>query len=104
MSELLSMNADHEHNITIKIADIESFKLPVPESAESFYRTVIEKINENVNRFRFGQNANPTTVALAKVALYYATMHYRRTYQMTMQAEMLKKFEERLDSLLESMD
>ena len=41
-------------------------------------------------------------VALAKVTLYYATMLYRRTNLMNNQAELLREFEARLDSLLES--
>ncbi len=98
------MNADKEHRITIKIADIETFKLPVSESEESFYRMVVQRINDNVDRFRYGANADSTAVALAKVALYYATMLYRRTNQMNSQAEMLRSFEERIDSLLESME
>ena len=73
------MNADKEHRITIRIADIEPFKLPVAQSEESFYRMVAGKINENVDRLRFGANADSDGVALAKVTLYYATMLYRRT-------------------------
>ena len=52
------MNADKEHRITIRIADIEPFKLPVAQSEESFYRMVAGKINENVDRLRFGANAD----------------------------------------------
>ncbi|MDE6463700.1 MAG: cell division protein ZapA [Muribaculaceae bacterium] len=98
------MNADKEHRITIKIADIESFKLPVSESEESFYRMVVQKINDNMDRLRYGINGDSTEVALAKVAVYYATMLYRRTNQMNSQAGMLHDFEARLDSLLESME
>ena len=79
------MNADKEHRITIRIADIEPFKLPVAQSEESFYRMVAGKINENVDRLRFGANADSDGVALAKVTLYYATMLYRRTNLMNNQ-------------------
>ena len=96
------MNADKEHRITIRIADIEPFKLPVAQSEESFYRMVAGKINENVDRLRFGANADSDGVALAKVTLYYPTMLYRRTNLMNNQAELLREFEARLDSLLES--
>lgn len=95
------MNADPEHNITIKIADVEPFKLPIAESEEAFYRMVLEKFSTNVDRFRFGAAADSTAVALCKVGLYYATLLYKRTHQINMQAEMLRSFEERLDSLLE---
>ncbi len=98
------MNAEHEHRITIKIADIEPFKLPVAESEESFYRMVVEKINENVDRLRYGANPDSDGVALAKVALYYATMHYKRTRLINTQSGQLARFEELLDKLLESID
>ncbi len=98
------MNQQKEHRITIKIADAEAFKLPVREDEESFYRHVIEQINNNVNRFRFGANPDSPAVALAKVTLYYATMLYRQTSLINNQAEMLQAFEQRIDKLLEGSD
>lgn len=98
------MAQQHEHRITIKIADAEAFKLPVKESEESFYRHVVEQINNNVNRFTFGSNADAPDVALAKVTLYYATMLYRQTNLINTQADMLADFEQRIDSLLKGSD
>ncbi|MDE6467291.1 MAG: cell division protein ZapA [Muribaculaceae bacterium] len=98
------MSQQHEHRITIKIADAEAFKLPVKESEESFYRHVVEQINNNVNRFTFGANADSPDVALAKVALYYATMLYRQTNLINSQADMLADFERRIDNLLKGSD
>lgn len=98
------MNADPEHKITIKIADVEPFKLRISESEESFYRMVLEKFNANVDRFRYGTGADSTEVALCKVGIYYATMLYKRTHQINTQAELLRTFEERLDSLLEGTE
>lgn len=98
------MNEQKEHRITIKIADADVFKLPVKESEESFYRHVIEQINHNVNRFRYGANADTPSAALAKVTLYYATMLYRQTNLINTQADLLQDFEERIDRLLEGTD
>lgn len=98
------MNQQNEHRITIKIADVEAFKLPVKENEESFYRHVVEQINSNVNRFRYGANADSPTVALAKVTLYYATMLYRQTNLINRQADLLEDFERRIDGLLEGSD
>lgn len=98
------MNADPEHNITIKIADVEPFKLRITQSEEPFYRMVLDKFNTNVDRFRYGIASDSTAVALCKVGIYYATMLYKRTHQINSQAEMLRSFEERLDSLLEGME
>lgn len=98
------MTTQKEHRITIKIGDVPTFTLPVREDEESFYRHVIEQINNNVNRFRFGKNPDDPAVALAKVTLYYATMLYRQTNLINSQAEMLQTFEERIDSLLKGTD
>jgi len=98
------MTTQKEHRITIKIGDVPAFTLPVREDEESFYRRVIEQINNNVNRFRFGRNADIPAVALAKVTLYYATMLYRQTNLINSQSEFLKNFEDRLDSLLKGTD
>ncbi len=98
------MNEQREHKITIKIADVEPFRLPVPENEESFYRHVIERINKNVDKLSFGAHADSREVALAKVALYYATMLYRQTNLINAQAALLSDFEKRIDSLLEGSD
>lgn len=98
------MDENREHRISIKITGVEPFKLPVSESEESFYRLVIKRINENVDRLSFGASADSQPVALAKVTLYYATMLYRQTNMINSQARLLADFEERLDSLLESME
>ncbi len=98
------MNNAKQHLITVKIAGSEVFKLPVAENEESFYRYVIERINDNCNHFRFGPHADSSSVALAKVTLYYATMLYRQTEQVNRQSALLDDFEARIDSLLAGTD
>ncbi len=95
------MEPDREHRITVKISDIEPFKIGVSESEESFYRQVIEKINENVRRLQFNSSPDSTEVAVAKVALYYATMLYHRNNIMNAQSRLLEDFERQLDELLQ---
>lgn len=94
------MVAAKEHKITVKIADIEPFVIPVPEDEESFYRQVMAKINEHVRRLCCNATPDTTEVAVAKVALYYATMHYSRTRLINSQEELLASFEKELDTLL----
>lgn len=94
----------NKHLITVKIAGAEPFKLPVAENEESFYRYVIERINDNLNKFRSGTNADTENVALAKVALYYATMLYRKTELIRSEAELLERFEANIDRLLAGTD
>ena len=62
------------HRITVNIVGVEPFKLPVKENEESFYRSIIERINENCKNLIYGSSGDTPNVALAKVALYYADM------------------------------
>lgn len=98
------MDRNLEHRIAVKIADADAFKLTVNENEESFYRHVIEQINANWKRLHYGAGADTSSAALAKVALYYATMLYRQTNMINSQAEILQQFEERIDKLLEGSD
>lgn len=104
MSEILLMTTDHKHKITVRVSGVEPFDIPINESEESFYRMVLDKINYNVDKFRYGANPDTDTVALAKVLLYYATLSYRRVQQINAQSELLGSFEKRLDSLLEGLE
>ncbi len=98
------MDNKREHRITVKISGVESFKLPVPEDEESFYRNVIEKINGNMSKLLYGIDPDSPTVALAKLSLYYASILYRKTQLINSQTQLLEDFEKRLDSLLEGTD
>lgn len=98
------MKQSNQHLITVKLAGAEPFKLPVAENEESFYRYIIERVNANLQKFRFGANADTENVALAKVALYYATMLYRKTELIRSQASLLDDFEARIDNLLAGTD
>lgn len=94
---------EREHRITVKIANLEPFKIPVAQSEESFYRQVIARINDNVNRLCYSPTPESVEVALAKVALYYATMLYHRTNVINSQASLLDEFEKKLDALIADM-
>ena len=93
------------HRITVNIVGVEPFKLPVKENEESFYRSIIERINENCQEPDYMVSSGDTpNVALAKVALYYADMLYRQTRQVQEQRSLLQSFEERIDTLLAGTD
>ncbi len=94
----------NNHRITVNICGAEPFKLPLDESEELLYRQIIERINSNCNRFRYGADADSEQVALAKVALYYAMMFYRRHETLSRQADLLNGFEEKLDKLIQQFD
>ena len=92
------------HRITVNIVGVDPFKLPVKENEESFYRSIIERISENCKNLIYGTSGDGPTVALAKVALYYADMLYRQTRQVQEQKGLLQSFEDRIDQLLAGID
>ena len=98
------MEQSKTHRITVNIVGVAPFKLPVKENEESFYRSIIERINENCKNLIYGTSGDDPTVALAKVALYYADMLYRQTRQAQEQRTLLHDFEERIDNLLAGIE
>lgn len=98
------MKSSNKHRITVQIPGAKPFKLPVEENEESFYRKTIELIVGNCNRLRYGANAESDDIVLAKVALYYAIMYYRKSELVRNQGVLLDSFEQHLDSLLSSLD
>lgn len=98
------MEQSKVHSITVKITGVDPFKLPVKENEESFYRSIIERINRNCEKLIYGASGDKAEVALAKVALYYADMLYRQTKQLQDQRTLLDDFETRLDRLLSAIE
>ena len=88
------------HNITARIADVEPFKLLVAEDEEAFYRYIIEQPNKLWQKMRFGPGGVPSRLALAKVALYYAEMYYRKSALASEQSKELESFEAELDRII----
>lgn len=98
------MTMSNIHRITVQIPGAAAFKLPIGEDEESFYRKTIKAIENNCNRLRFGKDADPDDIALAKVALYYAIMYYRKCELLRSQGLLLEDFENRIDNLLAALD
>lgn len=98
------MTEETRHNITARIADVTPFKLLVSESEESFYRYIIEQLNKLWTKIHYGAGGVPSEVALAKVALYFAEMYYRKASLAKEQAEALVDFEKKIDDLLREME
>lgn len=82
---------------------MEPFKLLVPEDEEQFYRYIIEQLNNLWKKMRFGPGAVPSEVALAKVALYFAEMFYRKSALAAQQSRVLDDFEQQLDKVLRGL-
>ena len=97
------MNEQTKHNLTVKIADVEPFKLKVAETEEAFYRHIIEKLNRIWAKMHYGAVGESSQVALAKTALYYAEMFYRKSALANEQSRQLENFEQELDKLLRDL-
>lgn len=98
------MDEQKKHNLTAKIADVEPFKLQITLNEESFYRHIIEQLNKIWGKIHYGPGGVPSQVALAKVALYYAEMYYRKTALAGEQSRILSDFEQELDKVLEGLE
>ena len=100
------MNDDEirRHNITARIADVEPFKLLVPETEDAFYRYIIEQLNKLWSKMHYGPGGVPSQMALAKVALYFAEMYYRKSALATDQSKVLDDFERELDKMLRDIE
>ena len=98
------MDEQKKHNLTVKIADVEPFKLAVAASEEAFYRHIIDQLNRIWGKMHFGAVGESPQVALAKTALYYAEMFYRKSALANEQSKMLDDFEQSLDDTLEELN
>ena len=88
--------------ITIKIADVEPIRFDIKRSEEAIYRRAGYHINKLYDQWHTsaGKRQSPTEV-MARVALAFAELYYRKTELLNAQAEVLADFEQRLDHILE---
>lgn len=91
-----------ELNITIKIADAEPIRFPIKREEESIYRTAEYHVNKLYNEWlqSSGKRQSPMAV-MARVALAFAELYYRKSGLLKAQTEVLADFERQLDSILE---
>lgn len=92
------------HRLTVQIADVQPFKLQIRASEETFYRQIIEQLNKLWLKIHYGPGGAPSSIALAKVALYYAEMAHRKAALANDQSKALADFEEQLDKMLRDME
>ena len=74
------------------------FDLTLPE--EEIFRKATFHVNELWNRFRAKQPNKSSQYVLAKVALAFAELYYRKSEQLSAQKRMLDEFEKTLDEVL----
>lgn len=96
----LSMEAEQEHNKRIEIVGAEPFEVLIHKNADELYDKVVEQINGNIIRLRYGNNPHSAQQAIVKILLYYAALLYKKTMQINDVTAMLDRFELQLDGLM----
>ena len=87
--------------ITIKIADVEPIKFSIKREDEAIYRRAEHHVNKLYDKWReAGRRQSPMEV-MARVALAFAELYYRKNELLEAQADILDRFEQNLDKILE---
>ncbi|MDE6497818.1 MAG: cell division protein ZapA [Muribaculaceae bacterium] len=87
--------------ITIKIADVEPIRFTIKREEEAIYRRAEYHVNKLYDQWRnTGRRQSPTEV-MARVALAFAELYYRKNELLEAQADVVDRFEKQLDKILE---
>lgn len=90
--------------VTINIADAESIHFEIDRDEEIVYRKAEYHINKLWNDWRKAHKNKSSHEILARVALAFAELYYRKSEQLDGQARMIENFEKQLDELLLTED
>ncbi len=88
--------------VTIHIADTEPVQFPIRRSEERLYRKAEYHVNKLWKEWSKSDPRRSTADILARVALAFAELYYRKTDQFEEQQKMIGDFERELDRLLDS--
>lgn len=94
----------NQHRFTAKIADVEPFVFSITLAEEPIFRKAAYHVNELWQKMQKDQPLKSSHYALAKVALAFAELYYRKSEQLVAQSKMLDDFEQQLDRILLSME
>lgn len=98
------MNEEKRHRFTTKIADVEPFVFSITLEEEPIFRKAAFHVNQYWKEMQQKQPGKSSHYALAKVALAFAELYYRKSEQLASQARMLEEFEHELDDILLAME
>lgn len=98
------MSNSKQHKFTVKIADAEPFAFNVGLDEEPIFRKAAYHVNQLWENMRNDQPGKSSHFILAKVALAFAELYYRKSEQLSAQSQMLEKFEKSLDEILLKME
>ncbi len=86
--------------VTIKIADAEPIHFEIDRNEEIVYRKAEYHINKLWADWRKAHKNKSSHEILARVALAFAELYYRKSEQLDGQARMIENFEKQLDEIL----
>ena len=93
--------ADEErYRFTAKIGDVEPFAFLISAAEEPIYRRALFHVNDLWKKMRDSLPNRSSQLAMAKVALAFAELYYRKSEQLTRQSQVLDDFEKEIDALL----
>lgn len=98
------MKDDKLHRFTAKIADVEPISFPIKLEEEEIFRKAAYHVNKLWQNNLAAQPGKSSHYALAKVALAFAELYYRKAEQLSAQSKMLDDFEQELDNILMAME
>ncbi len=98
------MKDDKLHRFTAKIADVEPISFPIKLEEEEIFRKAAYHVNKLWQNNLSAQPGKSSHYALAKVALAFAELYYRKAEQLSAQSKMLDDFEHELDTILMAME
>lgn len=98
------MSAERQHRFTAVIADAEPIVFKIDAAEETIYRKAVKHVNDFWQRMQADQPGKSSHYALAKVALGFAELYYRKAEQLEEQSKLIKEFEESLDDILLKME
>lgn len=98
------MEDEKKHRFTAKIADAEPFVFNIGLSEEPVFRRAEYHVNELWRKMCREQPGRSSHYILAKVALAFAELYYRKAEQLNAQTAMLDGFEKQLDEILLQID
>ena len=102
--DLCMMNEEKKHKFTAKIADAETLVFDVSLAEEEGFRRAAYHVNELCRNFSVKQPDKSLQYILAKTALAFAELYYRKAEQLGEQSRMIDEFEKSLDAVLLSTE
>ena len=98
------MSEGRKQKIRLDVADAEPIVFSIEPSEEPIYRKANAHVNNMWQKWFADQPTKGSHYALAKVALAFAELYYRKAEQLERQTKVLGDFEKELDSILLKME